>query len=164
MSTSTKSIPSKPFKLATPRVTTDAQLRKKEAHWAIDFETIPGLHQKVAQALENLGVLDMLPFEDGLPTSWADVTAGFFDNDYTLHVTGIKGATVEGGPALYALPGYGWDGGNDISTETINLKSLALSDIVSGPYAELVVRSSQAYPGIALHFYDANSIVVLHLL
>ena len=121
------------------------------------FNSNATLRKEFNDVLENMGLNDYLD-------DWNTVQQAFLDNDYSLDITAIAGAsTGAGARKVYAMPTYGWDGGNSITTSTINLETLTDSSIFSGPGASLVMRADPSFPGIAIHLYEADNTVLMQL-
>lgn len=103
-----------------------------------------------------------LEFPDEPPATWQEVL-DLIANDMsrpTLEV--VRGHTMPGAAAaVYALAEYGWDGGNNISTETVNLDKLVSSDAFGGPYANVVARTRPDIPGLAVQYYGADDSIAL---
>lgn len=143
-------------------VTPPAALRAVEAAWPREFSDHLEQYASFEAAFEQLGLNDYFDWSE--VTSWAALQTLLNDNDFTVEVTAVAGLFLSNvGPLAYAMPTYGWDGGNAISTATINLQTLASTDIFAGPGANLVVREDPAHFGIALHLYDADNTLVIQL-
>lgn len=64
---------------------------------------------------------------------------------------------------LYPLATYGWDGGNAINSEHLNLTELVSLHVEGGPQASLVTRTDSSYPGIALHYAEREKRLTIQL-
>lgn len=141
-----------------------AKLFEMEALFVEEFDSSQELRNAVQDALEELGLLDYIDIPEGIHDDWASVVAAFSEGNHSVQVAAIAGVTVTpGAPTVYPLPGFGWDGGNGISTQTINLDVLTSADVLSGPYAELVMRTDPKALGVAIHVYEAESMIVIHV-
>lgn len=74
-------------------------------------------------------------------------------------IQGVPGKTA----MLYPLATFGWDGGNAIVTEQLNLTECASSDVTGGPCAAIVKRTNPDYPGVALHYAEGDSALIVQL-
>ena len=101
-------------------------------------------------------------FPDEPPLLWQevlDIIAGDMGQP-TVEV--MNGHTMPGAAAdVYALAAYGWDGGNGITTKTVNLDELVVADAFGGPYASVVARTRPNIPGLAVQYYDAEDSLTL---
>lgn len=140
-----------------PHVTPARSLEKIQQTWAKMFNSNAALRKDFNDVLENMGLNDCLD-------DWTSVQRAFSDSEYSLDLTAVAGASTSAGARkVYAMPTYGWDGGNSITTSTLNLETLTESSIFSGPGASLVVRADPSFPGIAIHLYEADNTVLMQL-
>lgn len=157
-------MPTSTTKPARFRRTPSSNLPRVEAQFITDFDNSQALRNDIQDALESLRVLDCIDVPKGIHDDWASLVAAFSDAGHSVQLTAVAGVTVASGtPSVYPLPGYGWDGGNSIATKTINLKVLVSSDVLLGPYAELVVRLDPNALGVAIHVCDADNQIVVHV-
>lgn len=143
-------------------VTTPKQLAAIEAAWPKTFEAQASLRTQLEQAFDKVGLNDYFDWDD--VSNWSGLRSLLGDQDFTMTVSAVAGVSLPGaGPTIYAMPTYGWDGGNAISTHTINLHTLATSSLFAGPGADLVVRTDPATLGIAVHLSEADSDILIQL-
>jgi hypothetical protein len=62
---------------------------------------------------------------------------------------------------VYPLPEYGWDGGEPINTETLNLEVVSTTDIGGGPTASIVKLKDQLMPGVSIHDARENGFYII---
>ncbi len=58
------------------------------------------------------------------------------------------------GNQLYMFPSYGWDGGNAITQETLNLKRIEYIDIFNGPAAGIYVKIDSSIEAAIFYKYE----------
>lgn len=64
----------------------------------------------------------------------------FCSQSITLDTSGQSKKFDDKGQQIYVFPSYGWDGGNGISHETINLKQVESLDVYAGPSADVYTK------------------------
>ena len=97
------------------------------------------------------------------PTTWSECLDCLEEvSDGKLNVEIVQGIGSEMG-MLYPLATYGWDGGNAINTEQINLTALALVHVEGGPCANIVKRTDSSYPGVAIHYAEGKGSLTIQL-
>ena len=101
-------------------------------------------------------------FPDEPPLLWQEVLDLIAGDMGWPMVEVIQGYIMPGAAAsVYALAAYGWDGGNGITTKTVNLDELVVADAFGGPYASVVARTRPNIPGLAVQYYDAEDSLTL---
>lgn len=146
-----------------PRATPALSLRKVETSWPELFNKTPALRAHIDAALQQLDMGDYFGWET-IPDNWNTVCQIVSDNGYLFELTAVAGAScAAGGPKLYALATYGWDGGGSIGLATVNLKTLSSATVYDGPGAQLVMRDNPRLPGIALHALESGKQLVMQL-
>ena len=97
------------------------------------------------------------------PTTWSECLECLEEvSEGKLRVEIVQGIGSEMG-MLYPLATYGWDGGNAINTEQINLTELVLVHVAGGPCANIVKRTDPSYPGVALHYSEGDRSLTIQL-
>ena len=124
------------------------------------YATDAALRDETIQALAD--ACRLVEFPDKAPASWQEVLDLIAGDMGQPTVEVMNGHTMPGAAAdVYALAAYGWDGGNGITTKTVNLDELVVADAFGGPYASVVARTRPNIPGLAVQYYDAEDSLTL---
>lgn len=129
-----------------------AKVTTKHQDFAKVFESNNAFRSKVLKAVQ-----DLIDLEESNPTTWAELT-DFIGDSLSLSVKSVPGLVL-GEHLVFPVAEYGWDGGNPVETQTVNLTSLIDTDIAGGPMASISKRTDANLPGFAIHKFDDEFLI-----
>lgn len=115
---------------------------------------------KIDSALMSIGA-GMEEYDEA--TTWAECIDCLDDMlEEKLIVEILQGVTTPE-KTIFPLATYGWDGGNAINSQHLNLTEIVSAHVEGGPCATLVTRTDPSYPGIALHYAEGAKRLTIQL-
>lgn len=139
---------------------TKSKTQNTEQSFIDAYNTKKAFRKAMSKAFIAIG-MGLEEFED--PATWAECMECL----ETYTESNVKVEIIQGVPGktamLYPLATFGWDGGNAIVTEQLNLTDLVYSHVSSGPCANIVKRTNSSYPGVALHHGESDASLIIQL-